>query len=356
MDWSVNNLLVWQQADVNDVQQIWTCNPDGSNLRCLSLLPGWPALNKQKLSPRFSPDGNHIVLSYEQSSHAPSSNGQVQNGWFCDLAICNADGSGFTPVVAENITYTPPFGAAFALFTATGNGLIWTEILDIPSSSAPGDGQNWWGTWRIQTAGVSYPGGVPLVGAAATLVTAPNAHIQYSNDISSDNSLLLYVSDSGSTEVMDIWTYNTSTHVNTNVTASPNNWDEHPAFVPGTNNQITWMSSRPFPGYLGSLLPLFYAAFSLRTEFVTMHTDGTQYRQLSNFATAGGGHPEYQLGAKIVASEIRYSPDGSEVLMQAKLIGSSRNLYGILTLATGAWRLLPTATTTGYQLAQRSRR
>jgi Tol biopolymer transport system component len=125
-----------------------------------------------------------------------------------------------------------------------------------------------------------------------------------SHDFSPSGDELLFSGnlEKGQEEVHgDIYLYNMKTSRLTNLTQSPNDWDEHAHFSPD-GKTIVWMTSKGLPDS--------HRAAGVATDYWMMNADGSNKRRLTYFNTPG--HPESMKGG-VVAADFAWSPDGSKI-------------------------------------------
>jgi len=144
-------------------------------------------------------------------------------------------------------------------------------------------------------------------------ITKTTQHPLYSPDGSKyilgnfhpDGELFLFNADIGmdNAEGQDQYTLNINTGEVTNLTNSPEIWDEHGVFSPN-GKKILFMSSYPYRDE-----PDAYRTLSIKTEFMIMDIDGANLRQLTHFREPG--HPEYHNG---IASTGHWNKEGTQIL------------------------------------------
>jgi hypothetical protein len=110
-------------------------------------------------------------------------------------------------------------------------------------------------------------------------VTPSGAHWVEPGNISPDGRFFTFNSDIGiaDAEGQDQFVLNLNTGEVTNLTNSPQLWDEHGVFSPD-GKKIVWMSSLPYPGN--------WHVSNLKTEFFLTNSDGSDIRQPTNFGNA----------------------------------------------------------------------
>lgn len=138
------------------------------------------------------------------------------------------------------------------------------------------------------------------------------------------DGLLLYTSNSAGTKEFDydIWTLDTTTQVATNLTNSPDVWDEHGHKSPG-GTAIVWACSE---GHTVDMTSRAGWQGTLATDLKLMDADGGDKRQLTYFNTPG--HPHYAGGRAIVADNA-WSPDGRSIVAVVMVEGVGNRIVKI---------------------------
>ena len=296
-DWSdVNNKIAIDRKGADGFYEIYTMNPDTSDLQCLTCV-GLPADNRHTGNPSWHPSGEYILFQMEdintteqwQHNIATPGRGRYNNVWV-------TDSSGTILINLTNIPYQslPHYGVLHPHFSKDGTKILWAEMI-------ANNGPN--GEWRIKTADFNENSGNPFINNVQTYHPLAGINFYETHGFSqSGDEILFSATLSNSTyHSLEIYTYNTITTVLTNLTNLPDIWDEH-AHYNKTEDKIVWMSSSGF-----TLDSTNWA--SARTEWWIMNVDGTNKQQLSHFNTQG--YPEY-IPDTVAAADLAFSPDGSK--------------------------------------------
>jgi uncharacterized protein (TIGR03437 family) len=288
--WSKTNLIAYDRLEANGYFNIHTMNPDGSNDRCLTC--NQPALpNRHCGTPDFDYTGQWIIFQAEQAAtptaldyFASPGSGIGNDVWIMDVA-----GTRFW-----QITHVDPIsgGVLHPHFSHKGDKIQWAEKI------AGGNGQ-----WEIQIAHLAWIFGIPTVQSVLTLQPGPMPRFYETHGFSLDDQSFYFMGNPEPQQTdhsFDIYNYNLSTNALTDLTNTPNDWNEHADLSPD-GTKILWISSAG----AGS------TPEALRTDYWIMNTDGSGQRRLTWFNTPG--NPEYAT-TPIAAASNAWSPDGSKFL------------------------------------------
>ena len=320
IDWSdTNNKIAIDRKGIDGFYEIYTMNPDTSNLQCLTCV-GLPANNRHAGNPSWHPSGEYILFQMEdvnttmqwQHNIATPGRGRYNNVWVMDSA-------GTTFIKLTNIPYqfSPNYGVLHPHFSKDGTKIVWAEMI---ADNGP-DGE-----WRIKVADFNENSGNPFINNIQTYHPLAGINFYETHGFSqSGDEILFSATLSNSTyHTLEIYTYNMTTTVLTNLTNLPDVWDEHAQYNK-TEDKIVWMSS------FGFMLDSTNWA-SARTEWWIMDIDGANKQQLSHFNTQG--YPEY-MPDTVAAADIAFSPDGSKffgyVITDVGAITTGKNVLADLS-------------------------
>jgi uncharacterized protein (TIGR03437 family) len=278
---SVNNKFAYDAVGANGYYNLYTMNANGTSQTCLtcagdpgaSVLPGLNCGN-----PIWSPDGNFIVFQCQ----ALPSLGSPQ------LDVADFPGSGYNnDLWATNTTGTfwkltnqaggtacngvPCGGVIYPSFSGNGATLAWGQRKS-PTLT--------FGTWELAVATWSESGGVPSISGTTYYTPGANAGYYEPRSFSLDNSTLFFMGNvSGQERLgMDIYSFVISSQTLTDLTNTPNQWNEFPEPMP-TQNKLVYMSTNN-TNWSGANNPAgTYSHFEC--DLWTMNYDGSDKQRLT---------------------------------------------------------------------------
>ena len=286
-----NNLLAYDQLGTNGFYDVYTSNPDGSNAVCLTCgNPALPAYSKG--NPEWHPSNQFLAVQVQYANGPFTRDYTPGVGIANDLYISDAAGKNYWPV-----TSNAP-GVLHPRFSFDGTKLLWVQRTT---------GNN----WNLMLGQFSVVGGVPQVANIQSLPPCQSGVFCETGGFSTDGNTVFFTSDLGGQggAGIDIYSYNLQTHVLTDLTNSPNNWDEFPTSFPNAEKLI-WMSG------------VEEAGIGLKTDYWMMNYDGSNKLQLTwyNDPTA----PSWYFGAPVSTAKFNWSPDGSQ--LAAYFIPNGKNI------------------------------
>ena len=332
VSWSTSgsNLIAFDRQGSNGFYDIWTMNPDGSNQVCLTCgKAGIPPYNKGNAS--WSPSGNYLVFeaqrgdqTYPTDPNAPENvSARPGAGGNNVVYIMDSTGTNYWEVAASESgkAILEPY------FSHDGTKLLWSELVD------PTAGFN--GAWEIQYASFTPPvsdGGAPVVTLIQTLTPGTQPAYYETHGFSLDDSTIFFsgcASGQATIYGSDIYSYVLSSSVFTNLTNTPDYWDEHSIPNP-VQDKLFFVSS-----YGTQSTPL-----HLELDGWTMNYDGTDKKRMTWFQDPAS---PMSLPGNLV-SENTWSPDGTQEVVYLNDIGTnstgqslgSQGPIYILTLGTAS--------------------
>lgn len=296
---SHNNLLAFDRVSANGFYDVYTSQPDGSGVSCLTCnAPNLPPYNKG--NPEWHPSNAFLAIQVQQSSAFDQNTASPGVGVKNDLYIADASGKNYWPV-----TQNAP-GVLHPRFSHDGNRLLWVQRTSAPLSNA----------WNLMLADFSIVNNAPQITNIQSLPPCQQNVFCETGGFSADDSAVFFTGalDGQGMDGIDIYSYNLSTRALVNLTNSPANWDEFPTSVPGVA-KIVWTSgSNTIDG--------------LETEYWMMNDDGSNRIQLTYFNDARSSN--WYLGPVSVA-KFSWSPDASSLaaylIPYGSSLGQSGNLY-----------------------------
>jgi len=299
--------IISKQDEVDGVFQIYVGTTGDTTLTCISnydapgnsggLLRKWKERNKVMV--QWHPSGEFIICGVEKEFYnelviTPYDLrlGWLQSGLWLDIWAVRPDGSMWYNLAPLAKGMTGP------AFTSDGTTAVYADA--DPDSDITVDV---FGKWKLQKVEFSIDGGVPSFSTKED-ISPEGARWLEPGNFHPDNEQLLFNSDIGmeNAEGQDQYILNINTGEVTNLTNSPEVWDEHGVFSP-SGNKILMMSSYPYRND-----PAAYRTLSIKTEFMIMDIDGSNLEQLTHFREEG--YPEYHEG---IASTGYWNEDGSKI-------------------------------------------
>ncbi len=285
-------------------------NPQNSQKRTLT--DGNPLCpQKSNGNAAWHPSGEYIVFTAEKSSNPVTLRREAVpgSGYNCDLWLASADGITFYP-----LTDYPLYSRAVIHphFSHDGNRLFWAERLGKSSDSG-----SEWGEWALKIADFAVGANGPNLSNVQIYQPGQHHYFYESHCFSADDSRILFSAnaDGQSDSGFDIYEMNLITGETTNLTHTPNDWDEHAHYSPD-GKYIAWMSATG----LGINIPSVgdYAwEEQLITELWLMNNDGTDKQRLTHFDD--DGYAESLRGKRAIVSDMTWSPDSKKLAVLVAL-------------------------------------
>ena len=308
------HLIAFHRKGPDGYCDIYTMNPDGSNVTCLT--DGKPELPSRHIgSASWHPSGQYIIFKAEKDEHiAGSALADPGIGLHNDIWLMTSDGQRFWKLVdipsKRNIRDKTPITASLhPHFSHDGKKVSWSEGV------FQDNGSSFWGKWVLKVADFSWDEatGVPKLENIITLQPGQQHSFYESNDFSLDDNQLLICGnlEQGQAEVgMDVYELDMNTQDLIRLTETVDCWDESGHYSPD-GSRIAWLSSR---GYATDFSNRNYWEWE-RTEAWLMDGDGTEQRSLTHFNTAG--YTDYDLveGKRVMVSYVSWSYDGKRLLL-----------------------------------------
>lgn len=315
-DWNWRTgLLLTNPKDSSGNYQVHVQSLDGSTDTCLTCTahPGAPPTDRYKVFPRWSPDGKWVLMSAEMPDDpirrlprlTINAVAAILNGYYSNLYVTTPDGSRWyklTDYTSQGLT-----GTLAPFFTRDGSKVVWSKLIAKPDSAHPfATWQFWEGDFVVDAQGT------PSLQNVRDITPQANKIYEVS-DASPDRTSVLFMSDIGAAEPLglDIFRFDLKTRTLTNLTNTPDQYDEHAVYSP-SGKKIAWMSSMPY----ASQGPA--ARGTLRTELMLMNADGSDKQQLTHFGQPG--YAESTAERSIVGRSL-WSADGTKILVNQLLSG-----------------------------------
>lgn len=279
VDWSKQNKIAFDRRGRDGFYDIWVIDPDGTGERCLTCgQSGAPRKNKG--NPAWDPSGRFIVFEGQKDRTLPFLNHLAEpgRGVANDLWLMDSSGRRYWKMV--DVPRLPAGGVLHPHFSNDGKQLIWSQLLRSSGKL---------GIWEIKLAKFAVVDGDPQISDIRSFTPGPVHKFYETHGFSPDNRQILFTAqiDSG---LADTFTMDLATGQTTDLTNTPESWDEHAQFNPD-GRYIVWASSRNRAKDLNLWI---------------MNRDGSEPRLLMNFHHPGA--PAYTAG--IGPADSSWSPDG----------------------------------------------
>jgi len=230
--------------------------------------------------------------------------GLNSNIWPADAA-----GDSFWKLTRIGTSFTRPKGVLFPYFSPDGKRLLWA-----------GNTGNWdadkfaWGERALYLADFKFDErGIPHLGEPLKIQPGERHDFYESHGFSPDGKQLLFSANPGKKQSvygMDICLLDVESKKMTNLTHSPNVWDEYAAISPD-GRKIAWSSNAKQNLQAPTFGVRDWKRF-LRTEVWIMNRDGSDPRQLTHFNTRGAR--EYLKHRSFIGG-VAWSPDNRRLVV-----------------------------------------
>lgn len=351
LDWSSQgNLIAYDRVNDQGFFEIWSMHPDGSAQQCLTCgKAGAPS--RHKGNPAYHPSGQWIVFQAERddvdSSRPPARGagrrlrrggvmsalgsrqgradifGTPGRGFLNDLWITDASGDRYWKLVSPD----PRVGGVLhPHFSPRGDKLAWAQRISSGDAVA-GIGRGGFGEWDIRVADFGIADGIPRLSNVRKFQPGASRRLFETHGFTPDGRKLIFCAgpERGDNKLgLDVYLFDLQTKELTNLTDSPDEWDEHAQLSPD-GTRIAWMSSK------GMRLPA--RAVDLKTDFWIMNVDGSGKTRLTYFNDPG--NPQYIRGG-VAAADSSWSPDGNR--LAGYLIKDPAHETGRIVMLDLQWR------------------
>lgn len=273
----------------------YTIRPNGSNPVCLTC--GNPLVTAgHNGNPAWHPSGKYIVFqvqdtsleilpaSWQSIAYRVTNPGYGTNN---NLWLMTSDGSQMWQLTHV----TAGQGVLHAHFNPSGNLLVWANKVDYTGPDQQ---------WVINIANLTWVAGVPSLTNIRTYAPFGTNLFYETFGFSPDGSTIIFSAGSPSQQTLNIYTYNLSTQVLTNLTnTGTGTWNEHAHFAPDSS-RIIFGSNMDI-----TMTRTYYVPF---LDYWSMNTDGTNKVRLTYFNDPSS--PEYyQYG--LVTADFDFSSSAS---------------------------------------------
>jgi Tol biopolymer transport system component len=295
--------IVFDRKNGNGYYDVYLGNLQGGMIGSLTEgKPGIPQRNHGNA--RFDPSGKHIVFVAETETHLGSqikSLGDSGVGLYSNLWAADLKGTQFSkltniPVKQRLLDQIPSMATVNPVFSPDGHTMVWTQRYGE-------GGHNKWGVWRIKADDVSLDGTPPSQNERVLITPSKGNYVTAMGFLDPDRLLVAGNLDGQHEYGMDQYVYNLKTGQYTNLTNTPEAWDEDSCIAP--NGQIIWMSNSESRYKFDFSKP--WATQPIEREYYLMDSDGQHKERLTFFNDPQA--PEY-LGGRSLVAACDISPDG----------------------------------------------
>jgi hypothetical protein len=254
----------------------------------------------------FYPEGGYVIFLSEEEGHYLqdySWSGDPGIGLFCNLWASDLEGNRFfrltnLPIKRSLADKTPVMAITNPLFSPDGTILFWTERYDE-------GGHNNWGKWRIKAADFVVENGVPGLRHERTILAPQGGNYVTAMGFLNLEEMVVAGNLDGQHEYgMDQYVYNLATGELSNLTRTPEYWEEDSSVTPA--GKIIYMSNED-SRYKFNFDDPHWQLQPMEREYYIMNEYGGGKERLTYFNDPTA--PEY-MGRKVLAVAADVSPDG----------------------------------------------
>ncbi len=306
LDWAADGTAIYyDHLEADGFYDVWRMDPGGSGQVCLTCAhPDLP--NRNQGNPVLHPGGRYLVFQAQKAVHeaVPQSFTEPGFGRFNDLWALDLQTNDATQLT--NVGTSGWAGTLQPQFSNDGAKLLWGQL--------EGQGSNGLNDWALMVADWSAS---PSPGLANTQVLNPGPAPGWLevHGWSADDSWIYFtctpvagMSDSYmDTCRMDFDTPTEVARLNftSGTGGEPAEWDDHSQLSPA-GDVYAYISTEPYSVSSNVVTAL----LTLKTDVWLMNADGSGRTRITYFNEPG--QPDY-LGVRVVASELRWSPDGTKL-------------------------------------------
>jgi Tol biopolymer transport system component len=298
--------FVFDRLNDDRYYDVYTSRIDGSDVRAITE-------GKEGIAQRnngnaiYDPEGRHILFISEVEEHmgqlmrrlGDPGIGMFSNFWATDLQSSRFWQLTDIPIKRSmRDRNTPSVGSVNPVFSRDGSRFVWTERY------AEG-GNNNWGRWRIKIADYRVEEGRPVLRNQRVLFTPSKGNYATAMGFLDSRRLVIAGNLEGQHEYgMDQYVLDIETGRTTNLTNTPEVWEEDSAVAP--NGQIVYMtnvnSRYKFDKGRGD-----WFTQPVEREYYIMNSDGSGKERLTYFNDPDA--PEY-LGHRVLVAAADITHDG----------------------------------------------
>ncbi len=293
------DLLVFDRRNDDGFYDVYISDLAGSIVN--SLTSGKKGINQRHNgNAQFDRSGRFIVFVSEEARHPTKfikSLGDPGIGLYSNFWATNRQGSEFWKLTNVPANHKPVIATVNPEFSPDGSTLVWTERYDKKRKDN-------WGEWRLKAADYVNSRGKPSLRNERVLVTPRKGNYITAMGFVGPRKLLVAANLDGQHEYgMDQYIYDLKSGHATNLTRTPETWEEGSAIAP--NGQIVYMSNLE-SRYKLNFSRQDWSRQPLERDYYLSDVKG-QSERLTFFNVPSA--PEY-LGYRIIVAACDFSHDG----------------------------------------------
>ncbi|NOY80424.1 MAG: hypothetical protein GXP31_05390 [Kiritimatiellaeota bacterium] len=300
VSWAPNpKRILLSRRSVDRYYRVFVLSSDGIG-RCLTL--GMQGGRLHRANASWYPTGEYVVFTAQNpgSPYKPALPGMGLNS---NIWLTDAGGNSFWQLTHIVTSFTRPKGTVLPYFSPDGRRLFWA------GNTGQWDAEKHaWGERALYLADFKFDDkGVPHLSNQRKFQPGERRDFYESHGFSPDGTLLLFSANPGKDQSvygMDICVLDPQSKKMTNLTDTPDIWDEYAAFSPD-GRKIVWASNASQNVQVPTFGVRDWKRF-LRSEVWIMDRNGSHPRQLTHFNTRG--FPEY-IGRRSFIGGLAWAPD-----------------------------------------------
>lgn len=318
VDWSgALNQIAFDRIGADGYYDVFV-GLNSANERCLTC--GHASFPAHAGGPAWHPSGAYFVfqgvdpdLEFLPADQAAYEKRMTAPGWGVNnnLWIMRRDGA-----AAWQLTHVAAgMGTLHSHFDAGGARLLWSEKISYEGPT---------GRWTMKVADVVWESSGPQLRNVVDVAPLGVDLFYETHGYVAGDAKIIFSAGDPLGQMLDIYVYDLSRGELSNLTSSPDIWDEH-AHVSPDGTRIIWASSRDVTMTREYFLPYL--------DYWIMDVDGSNKRRLTYFNEPSA--PEYYAGGA-VTGDFSWAPDGRSIAgrVELTLADRTRNTLEAVALIT----------------------
>lgn len=298
-DLSFDGCLIAYDRKTNNSYEVFLMNADASNQRCITLANApQEIVGKHKGKATFHPGGTFLLISSE-NEHGDHGLKTIPGiGDNHDFWTINLE----TGAYARLTTLSEDTSIQYPRFSADGSKLMWSQRYEKEKRALFKKGKEF-GYWRIMIADFKVTPTEPKLDNLQSIEPGGKGYYE-PHGFSQDGKRIIFsgaMDPKKSQAILDIYTYDLSSHVLTNLTKSDDIHDEMAILSPD-EKKIALMSGT-FIGWVPE--------FGYRTDLCLMDPDGSDLVRLTHFNDPT--NPSF-LGHNSQITKLSWRQDGRRIV------------------------------------------